>query len=338
MIFITGGTGFIGSYIIKNLVEKGHLVRALRRSLSLPFYLPEKVLQKVEWVDGDVLDPYALNKAMEGADQVVHAAALVSFAPRERTQMYKVNIEGTANVVNAAVEQGLKRILHVSSVAALGRSATGETINEAKPWVDSKSNTHYAISKHHAEVEVWRGYAEGLTGLIINPSTVLGYGDWNRSSLTIFKSIYKGFPWYTRGVNGFVGVEDVAEAAVQLLLSNLTEQRFIVSSENWSFEKLFTQIAEAFQKKPPHRLATPQAGALIWRLEKLKSLLTGISPLVTKETANVAHMETYFDNRELLQALPGFSFTTLQAVIKEACQQYEQAMHQGLIRLNRAQH
>ena len=330
LIFVTGGTGFIGSYIIKNLVEKGHRVRAIRRSAALPFYIPKNLLEQVEWIDGDILDVDALSQGMEGVTHVVHAAAMVSFLPADRRQLYKVNVEGTANVVNAAVEQGVGRIVHISSVAALGRGADDkESVSESKAWVESKNNTHYAISKRHAEVEVWRGFAEGLEGVIVNPSTVLGYGDWHRSSLAIFKSIYNGFPWYTRGINGFVGVDDVAEASVRLLLSGVNEQRFIISADNWSFEKLFTTIAEAFEKKPPHRFATRQAGALVWRMERLKSSLTGSKPLVTKETATVAHMETRFDNSKLLEALPGFSYTSLENVIKNACEKYKAAVKEG---------
>src|SRR3954470_18909958 len=153
--------------------------------------------------------------------------------------MYQVNVEGTANVVNAAIERGVKRIVHVSSVAALGRTTKAETVNEQKKWEANKNNTHYAISKHHAEIQVWRGFAEGLNGMIINPSTILGFGDWNQSSCAIFKNAYREFPWYTEGINGFVGVEDVAEAAVQLLESSLNHKRFIVNGDNWSFRQVF---------------------------------------------------------------------------------------------------
>lgn len=332
-VFITGGTGFIGTYIIRNLVEKGYAVRAIRRSNKLPFYIPEKTWANVQWVDGDILDVVSLSDAMYGADAVIHSAAIVSFSKKERHEMYHVNVEGTANIVNAAVENKIKRFLHISSVAALGRTTRTETVTEQKKWEENKSNTHYAISKHHAELHVWRGFAEGLEGVVINPSTVLGYGDWHQSSCAIFKNAYREFPWYTKGVNGFVGVEDVAEAAVQLLFSDITEQKFIVNAENWSFQQLFNTIADGFHKKHPHKEATKAMGEIAWRLEKLKEMTTGKRALLTRETAKVAHSKTSFDNSSLLKALPGFQFTPLDIIIKKTCEKYLEALQRGILSL-----
>jgi dihydroflavonol-4-reductase len=333
MIFVTGGTGFIGSYIIKNLIEKGHAVRAIRRSARLPFYIAADILNKVEWIEGDVLDIVSLNNAMQGADAVIHSAAIVSFSKKERHQMYHVNVEGTTNVVNAAIENKVKRFLHISSVAALGRTTKPETITEEKKWEENKNNTHYAISKHHSELQVWRGFAEGLEGVVINPSTVLGYGDWHQSSCAIFKNAYREFSWYTKGINGFVGVEDVAEAAVQLLLSDISQQKFIVNAENWSFQQLFNTIADNFEKRHPHKEATKAMGEIAWRLEKIKTMFTGKKALLTRETAKVAQSKTSFDNTALLNALPGFRFTPLETVIKTSCKKYLQALESGLISL-----
>lgn len=333
MILITGGTGFLGAYIIKNLVEKGQQVRALRRSATLPFFIPAAVLNKVEWVEGDVLDMVSLQDAMEGADAVIHAAAIVSFSKQQRAAMYQTNIDGTANVVNAAIDAGVQRFVHVSSVAAIGRTARNEKVSEEKKWEEAKNNTHYAITKRHAEMEVWRGFAEGMRGTILNPSTILGFGNWHHSSCAIFKNAYKGFPWYTTGVNGFVGVEDVAEAAVQLLQSNIHQKRFIVNAENWSFQRLLNCMADGFGKPQPHRHATPFLGELAWRLEGLKHLFTDGKPLLTKESARVAHSKTEFDNSALLKALPQFSFTSLEEVIKTACEKYSKAIDAGLLAL-----
>lgn len=333
MILITGGTGFLGAYIIKNLVEGGHAVRAIRRSSTLPFFINKHIWAKVEWVDGDVLDVVSLQEAMQGIDAVVHAAAIVSFVKGKRKEMYAVNIEGTANVVNAALENNVRRLLHVSSVAALGRTTKASTVTEEKPWEESKNNTHYAITKHHAEMHAWRGFAEGLEGVIINPSTILGFGNWHQSSCAIFKNAYKNFPWYTKGVNGFVGVEDAAEAAVRLLLSDVNERRFIVNAENRSFQSLFNAMAKGFGKKAPHRYASPALSEVAWRIEGVKSLFTGRKPLLSKETAKVAHSQTSFGNGALLAALPGFGFTPLDTVINKACGQYETALKEGLLTL-----
>ncbi|WP_241558572.1 NAD-dependent epimerase/dehydratase family protein [Paracnuella aquatica] len=332
-VFLTGGTGFLGAYILQNLVQKGIAVRALRRSGKLPFFIPQHIAEAVEWVPGDVLDVVALADAMEGVDAIIHSAAVVSFDKTDRQLMMAVNEEGTANVVNTALEAGVQRMVHVSSVAALGRTTKAEKVSEAKKWSEGDNNTDYAKSKHKAEMHVWRGMAEGLEAVIINPSTILGYGDWHQSSCAIFKSVYNEFPWYSTGVNGFVGVEDVAEAAVQLLLSGISEQRFIVSAENISFEQLFQTIAAGFGKKPPHREATPALAGLAWRMEAIKALFTGKKPLLTADTARVARSRTEFDSGALLQALPQFRYTPLPQVITAATARYLQALKEGTITL-----
>ncbi len=321
-ILVTGGTGFLGSYIIKLLVEKGYAVRAIRRSDKLPFWIPAAIFNTVEWMEGDLLDVVALQDAMEGVDAVIHSAAAVSFLKKDRSRMYQVNVEGSANVVNMALEKNVARLVYISSVAALGRSGNGGHVTEERKWEESKVNTHYAISKFKAELQVWRGMAEGLQGVILNPSTILGYGDWHSSSCAIFKKVYDEFKWYTPGINGFVDVEDVAKAAIVLMESNITEQRFIVSGATWPFKKLQDTIADSFGKKRPSKKTTPFILGLAWRTEKLKSIFTGKKPLLTKESAKVAQSQTWFENDKLLKTLPEFSFTPLEETIRKACEKY----------------
>lgn len=322
-ILVTGGTGFVGAYIIKELVQQGFLVRAIKRTTAqLPGFIEPAILNKVHWVEGDILDVVALEDAMQGIDAVIHSAAIVSFSKKERSKMYHVNIEGTKNVVNTALETGVPRIVYISSVAAIGRKLTGGTVNEKAQWEDSRANTHYAISKFKAELEVWRGFAEGLEGVILNPATVLGYGNWNQSSSGIFKSAYNQFKWYTNGVNGFTDVEDVARATVMLLESRITEERYIVCNDNWPFRKLFDTMADNFGKKRPYKEATPFLSAVAWRIEKIKSLFTGRKPLLTRESAKVANSFTRFDNAKLLKTLPNFAYTPLEVTIQKACNKY----------------
>jgi dihydroflavonol-4-reductase len=327
MILVTGGTGFLGSYIIKHLVEKGYAVRAIRRSNNIPSWISKEIMNKVEWVEGDVLDVVALEEAMEGIDTVIHSAAVVSFVKKDRQNMYQVNVEGTANVVNMMLEKNIRRLVHISSVAALGRSAGGGHVNEEKKWEESKVNTHYAKSKYKAELQVWRGMGEGLEAVILNPGTILGYGDWNSSSCAIFKNVFEEFKWYATGINGFVDVEDVAKAAVQLMESNISEQRYIVNGDTWPFKKLQDTIADGFGRKRPSRRTTAFLFGMAWRLEKIKSIFTGKKPLLTKESARVAQSQTWFENDKLLKALPGFSFTPLEETIKRACEKYTGTIH-----------
>jgi dihydroflavonol-4-reductase len=322
MVLVTGGTGFLGAYIIQQLLEKGYRVRAIRRGNKYPFHFPKEILNKVEWVEGDVLDVMSLQDAMEGIEAVIHSAAIVSFVKKDRREMYRVNVDGTANVINIALEKNIGRFIHISSVAALGRSSRGGQVNEEKKWEDNKINTHYAKSKHKAELEVWRGFSEGLNGVILNPSTILGYGNWNNGSCAIFKNVYKEFKWYSPGVNGFVDVEDVAKVVLLLLKSDISEERFIVNGDNWPFKRLQDRIANGFGKKPPSRQTTPFLLAMAWRLEQLKMVFSGKKPLLTKESARVAQSKTYFENDKIRKALPGFSFTPLEQTIKKACKNY----------------
>ena len=322
-VFITGGTGFLGSYIIKELVEKGYSVRAIRRSNSrVPFYISSHILDKVEWVEGDVLDVVSLEEWMEGMDIVIHSAALVSFRKSERKEMYKVNVDGTANVVNAALEKNIKRFVHISSIAALGRKTDGSNVNEEKKWEENKFTTHYSRSKYKAEMEVWRGAGEGLNVVILNPSTILGFGDWNTSSCSMFKNVYEEFGWYSRGVNGFVDVEDTAKATLLLMESNYTGERFIVNGDNWPFKKLLETIAEHFGKKKPGRKANNFIFSVALVLENIKSLFTGKKSMLSKEVIKIASSKSYFENGKILNVLTGFSFTPLGESIQKACEKY----------------
>jgi dihydroflavonol-4-reductase len=321
-ILVTGGAGFLGSYIVQELVEKGYEVRAMRRSNKTPFYLPPEIAGQVEWVQGDILDIPALEETMTGMDAVIHAAAKISFRATDRKEMFHTNIEGTANIVNMALETNTPRLIHISSVAALSRSRKGETITEDKKWEDGPLNTSYGISKYHAEMEVWRGIGEGLNASIVNPSTILGYGDWNESSCAIFKSVFREFPWYSNGVNGFVDVKDVARAVVALLGADAAGQRFILNGDNWSFRQLFNCIAAGFGKTPPSRKVTPFLSALAWRVEKIKTLFSGGPSLISRESARIALSDTRFNSSKIVQKLPGFSFTPLQQTLDLACARY----------------
>jgi nucleoside-diphosphate-sugar epimerase len=322
MVFVTGGTGFLGAYIIKELVNKQVPVTAIRRSTTLPSFMPESVLNQVNWIEGNVLDLVGLEDSLTGVETIIHSAAKVSFNESEKAEMFRVNIEGTANMVNLAIEKNIRRFIHVSSVAALGRKNNGSVVTEEKQWEDSKVNTNYAISKYLSEMEVWRGIGEGLPAVIVNPSTILGYGNWNTSSCAIFKTAYTEFPWYTSGINGFVDVEDVAKVIVLLAGKNISGERFILNGDNWSFRELLTAIADGFGKKRPSRNATPVLGGIAWRIEKLKNLFSSDAPLLTRESARVAQSKTFFDSGKILRFLPGFSFTPLHQTIRQACEKY----------------
>lgn len=318
MIFVTGGTGLLGSYLLRDLVARGEKVRALYRTV-----IPAAAWAgSVEWVQGDILDPVLLAESMRGVQQVYHCAAVVSFNPRKRREMMKVNVEGTTNIVNAALENGKPRLLYVSSVSALGRKYNGEPVSETSKWEEEKHHSHYGRSKYFAEMEVWRAASEGLDTVIINPSLILGAGNWNEGSSAIFKKAWEEFPWYTEGGGGIVDVKDVVYAMTALMDTDITGERFIINAENWPFRKLFTQMAEALGKRPPHKKAPPAIIALLWRLEKARCFFSGSEPVITKETADTAQRTVIYDNTKLLKILPDFRYTPVQQTIEAYCREY----------------
>ncbi|MEC5147854.1 NAD-dependent epimerase/dehydratase family protein [Chitinophaga sp. 212800010-3] len=327
MILVTGGTGFLGSYLIRALVAAGKPVRALYRQQPSPRL--EDISDKIEWIQGDILDVCSLEDAMAGVTQVYHCAAVVSFQADARERLMKINVEGTANVVNMALDAGVRKLLYVSSVAAIGRAKEGAEINEDCEWEDNKNNSRYAISKFQGEMEVWRGIAEGLDAVIVNPSIILGAGFWDDGSGTLLKNAWKEFPYYTTGVNGFVDVEDVVKAMILLMDSDIQAERFILSADNWDYRQLFTTMAHSFGKKPPHIAAKPWMAEVVWRVEKVKGMLTGKRSVVTKETARTAQLKVYYSNRKLLDALPEFRFRPLEDTIQHIAAAFLQERTSG---------
>ena len=323
MIFVTGGTGFLGSYILQELVLQGRPVRALRRHLTAPFYLHPGILEKISWVEGDILDVNRLPENLEGCDQIIHAAGLVSFVPADRQKLFKINIEGTANLVNAAIEYGIHDFIQVSSVSALGRNEDSKPVNEEKKWAGNSGQSNYGVSKYYGEMEVWRGMGEGLSPLVVNPATLLGYGDWNHTSCGLFKTAYREFPWYMDGSNGFADVQDTARAIIALMDSGIRNERFIISAENRTYREIFNWMAHGFGKKQPSKKAGPFLAGLAWRKEKIKSVFSRHRPLITRESVAIASRKSSYDNHKLLKALPAFRFRSLEDSIFEACSGYQ---------------
>jgi len=323
MIFVTGASGLVGSHLIQSLLIKGKKVRALYRQ-SVPVFAGS---DQCEWIKGDILDPIGLTEALEGVDYVYHCAAIVSFAPGAAAKMLQSNVEGTANVVNACLVQQIKKLIFVSSVAALGRIRENQAIDETMNWTPETSNSVYGQSKYLAELEVWRAMEEGLPMAIVNPVIILGAGDWNNGSSGIFKSAYNEFPWYTKGMSGFVDVLDVVDAMQLLMESEVTGQRYVLSADNLYYRDLFNAIATAFNKRLPYKKVTPFLAGIVWRLEALKGLLTGKAPLLTKETAATAQAIVKFNNRKFLDAFPNFKYRNLEETIQRVAGELKQ-LHQ----------
>ncbi|MEY4628144.1 MAG: hypothetical protein RLZZ595_470 [Bacteroidota bacterium] len=322
---ITGAAGLLGVYLIRELLKRDEPILAIYRS-KIPELLTKAESDKISWVKGDILDVVFLEEVMQQCDKVYHCAGLVSFSPRRVKDLFKINVDGTANVVNACLAAGITKLIHVSSVASLGRKRDGQTVTENVKWDESANPSVYGKTKYLGELEVWRGVAEGLEAAIVNPVIILGKGNWNSGSAATFKNAYNEFPWYTEGTSGFVDAEDVAIAMVRLMDSNISGERFILSAENWGYRNLFTAMAEGFGKKPPSRKVTTWLASLVWRMEAIKGWITGQDPLLTKETAETAQQKVNFDNSKILKALPGFSFKPLGKTIKESCDYYAKSI------------
>jgi len=317
MILVTGGTGFLGSELIKQLTDKGLAVRALKREKSkIPDLIANNSL--IEWFVADINEPSDLEDAFEGVTKVFHCAAFVSLSSKDKKRLFHVNIDGTSNIINLCIENNC-RLLHVSSVAALGNAKKGNQITERDFWeYDAKAHA-YGLSKYEGEMEVWRGINEGLNAVIVNPSVIIGKNAGFEGSGSIFKLIKDGFAYYTDGASGFVAVEDVARAMILLMDAEVTGERYIISSENIHYKDLFKEIAVGFNAEPPTKEAKPWMLGLAWRALKLASVFTGKEPSITKDTAKSSVTLSYYNNNKVIEQT-GISFTPLAHSIKEITQ------------------
>ena len=315
MVLVTGASGFLGQHLVRFLSAEGIPLRALYHSQPPTHELAS--LPGVAWIKCDLLDVFAVEEVLEGISDVYHCAAIVSYRSAMHEQMLHFNPESTANLVDQALTQGIRKLVYVSSIAAMGRSGIEDKmITEEQEWGESKYHSAYAISKFLAETEVWRAIGEGLNAVIINPGIILGNGDWEKGSARLIKVVNSEFPYYTDGVSAWVGVEDVVRVMATLMELSIASERFIVSTGNHSFREVFTMMASSLGKRPPRIKANSLMTAAAWRLSAVGSALTGRETLITKETSQNAHSVSYYDNQKLLNTLPGFSYTPLEKVVE----------------------
>jgi len=328
LVFVTGGTGFVGSYLLRLLTREGWRVRALRRPGS-PMDLVRDLSDQVEWVEGDVTDIVALEDAFKDVTHVCHCAAMVSFHPRDVRRMMQINVEGTANLVNLALDFGVKKFIHVSSIAAIGRTKQQSILDETSKWSQNKTTSQYAISKHLSEQEVWRGHFEGLTTVIINPSVILGSGFWNNGSARFFRQIDQGLAFWPVGRSGFVDVRDVTAFMLGLLENETNGERYILNAQNIAYRDFFQLLANSLGAKQPTIKVTPLLAEIAWRVEWLKEKLLRIPPVVTKESARASVSQFSYSNQKSL-SIPGFEYQPLERTIQETAAQYLEAKLEGL--------
>jgi len=327
MIFLTGGTGLLGSHFLFDITSSGKRVRALRRRDSdtnmvrkiFSYYSerPDPLFDLIEWVEGDLQDYSSIEDALSGVTEIYHAGAVVSFYPKDHKAMLNININGTANLVNLSLEKNIGKFCYVSSVGTLGRADHNGLTNEETHWQQTSKNSVYSISKYGAEREVWRGMEEGLNALIVNPSVILGPGFWDDHS-GFFRLVWKGLKYYTRGINGFVDVRDVARAMRILMEKNLFNHRFIVSADNLSYQQLFSMIAKYLDRPAPSVNVPPIVSNIVWHIESVRSFLTGSIPEITKELANISNQQYYYSS-EKIHSMLGFDLKPVEESVKEIC-------------------
>lgn len=315
-ILVTGGTGLVGAYLLRWLIKQGYQnVRALYRP-GADLSPTSAINGQIDWISGDILDIVSLEDATQGIEKIYHSAAMISFNQKDRKQMLQVNVEGTANVVNVALYNGVKRLLQVSSVAAIARTKPGQTLSENNQWERSPYNTQYGLSKYLSEQEAWRGFAEGLEVVVVNPAIILGVHRWDSGPARFFPMLDKGFSFYPVGGSGFVDVRDVVQFMTQLMEYGQKGERYILNAETLSYQSFFQKIAESIGAKVPSTRIAPNMQQLVWRLAWLQQKITGKPSLITKETA-AQSSNTYFYDAAKSSTFYDFEYRDLTASILE---------------------
>lgn len=332
MILVTGGTGLVGSHLLYHLSKNNDRVRAIFRTEEkrehvkkiFSFYTDnvQPYFSKIEWIQADITDVPSLKPVFNSITQVYHCAALVSFNPKDYRKMRQVNIEGTANLINFAIDANVDKFCFVSSIASVGNAINGQPINEENEWVDDDENHGYAITKYGAEMEVWRGSQEGLNVVIVNPGVILGGGFWDEGSGKMFTQINNGFKFYTEGITGFVGVNDVVKAMINLMESNIQNERFILVSENKSFKEILFAIADSLNKKRPSKKIGKLVTSIFWRLDWFLTKLTGKEALLTKNSAKSAHNKSFYTSKKITEQL-NFEFEPVNDVIVRVSKEFK---------------
>jgi len=314
MVFVTGATGFLGAHLVAHLLQQGESVKAMHRKTSsfaqfnyiLGLYdgAQDAAATRLEWSVGDLLDLEYLENILVGVKQVYHTAGFVSFDKRKSKGINKINSLGTANLINACLDVPGIKLVHVSSIAALGNAIALEDIDENSV---RSANSHYGIysrSKFNGEREVWRGIAEGLNAVIVNPGIILGPGTWNLGSPLFFSTIWAGMPFYTDGQTGYIDVRDVAEICIHLMNSDIQSERYVLVTENMSYKQLFDLIADALGKKRPSLKVNFFALYLAYMLESIYTYFNNNEPRISNETLKAAQNKQSYTNQKLLKIYP----------------------------------
>jgi nucleoside-diphosphate-sugar epimerase len=327
MILVTGSTGLLGSHLLVELSLSYDKIRASYRveekirqvEKLFRFYLKgqyQKFFERIEWVKCDLSNFSELEDLFRGIEMVYHCSGKVSFYKSDFNSCLQNNKYVTSNIVNFSIHHRVKKLCYVSSTAAIGVNSKAKT-TELDIWENGKSISGYSVSKFSAEKEVWRGIEEGLNAVIINPCVILGPGNWNESSLTIFKTAEKGISFYPSGRNAIVDARDVAKSMLLLMESSIHSERFLCTGVNITFRDLFSNLCLKFGKKAPSISVPRWLTLLVAFISETTSRLTGRKSGISIETAYSAYKSIEYDNSKLRKAID-VEFHTLEETIDNA--------------------
>lgn len=332
MILVTGGTGLVGAHLLFELTKTATIIKAIHRPNSdlqkvekvFSYYADnyKKQFKKIEWIEADITDIPDLELAFDSVSHVYHCAALISFDPKNYDRLYKVNCEGTANIVNFCIAKNIKKLCYVSSIATIGKNLNSIEVDEESEWNSRDANV-YALTKYDAEIEVWRGSQEGLSMAILNPGVIIGPGFWKTGSGKLFTTAAKEHHYYPPNGTGFVSVHDVVKLLVLAMNSAIDKERFIAIAENLSYQVVLKQITSELKLKSPTKMLTFWQLSILWRLDWLQSFFFNSERKITRH--NVVSLKEYktFSNRKVTE-LFNFSFEPVSKSIAFACAKFKE--------------
>ncbi len=325
MILITGGTGIVGAHLLYFLLKENKVVRAIHRRSSdihsvkkvFALYTSEVdiLFNKIDWVEADITNIPDLTAAFENVTQVYHCAAFINFNPAKYNILKKVNVEGTANIVNLCLAKNIRKLCHVSSVATFGKVPAGQLINEGTPWNPDEKNNVYSITKYGAEMEVWRGTQEGLDAIIVNPGIIFGISPNNDGSGIITKLGSRGISYYPSGGMGVVDVKDVVKAMIMLMDSEINNEQYILVAENVTYQEILSKFSILYGKKPPTKKLSKPLMIFFSQMDWLSSKIFRTKRKLTRATVNSMFSISWYDSSKIKEQL-GFQFTPLENTLK----------------------
>lgn len=308
MVFVTGGTGLIGSYLLLELSRRGKRIRAMKRknsdlSVVKALFLEFSDLnafEKINWMDSDLLDIPTLSQSLQGIETIFHTAGCVGFDDREKELIHEINVQGTENLVNLAISEKVREFVYISSIAVLDNLPGEESVNENSKFDSEKTHSEYAISKKKGEMVVWRGSQEGLNVLVVYPSVVIGSLDGKRASEKIFGLASKNKMFATKGITGYVDVRDVAFCMAELAYQNAWNESFIITSEDKSYTDVFNFLRGSWNLKPVKSLSESKL-KLIQIVSQISRLFGG--PYMSKASYEALTGKAKYSNQKIKETI-----------------------------------